>query len=137
MTRQELLAAVNARLAQIEAALSPLSDEIALGLTTLFPVWAVGIAYTANERIQYGGKLYRCVQSHISQEGWKPPEVPALWTEVAKPGEIPVWRQPTGAQDAYQRGDKVWYPDVNTIVWISTENNNVWVPGVFGWVEEA
>lgn len=62
---------------------------------------------------------------------------PALFTgkgtERLKPGEIPVWRQPTGAQDAYQTGDKVHYPAAGDPVYVSTCDNNVWAPGVYGW----
>lgn len=133
MTKTELDAAVTARLEQINAALEPLDDETAAELTTLFPTWAVGTAYKSGERDQYADKLYRCEQSHTSQVGWEPPNVPALWTEIAKPGEIPVWKQPTGAQDAYNEGDKVHYPDKNGPVYISTVDNNVWAPTVYGW----
>lgn len=59
-------------------------------------------------------------------------KTPALWTEVAKPGEIPVWRQPTGAQDAYNTGDKVRH---DGSVWTSDIDANVWEPGVYGWSE--
>ena len=86
----------------IERAAVSLPDEDALEAVELFPAWAADTAYAADERIRYSGKLYRCVQSHTSQSEWTPDATPALWTEVAKPGEIPVWKQPTGAQDAYQ-----------------------------------
>lgn len=95
--------------------------------------WEPDTEYTADERAQYGEKLYRCVQSHSSQADWTPDATPALWTEVAKPGEIPVWRQPTGAQDAYQKGDKVHYPGKDDPVYISTVDNNVWSPETYGW----
>lgn len=36
----------------------------------------------------------------------------------------------TGAHDAYNRGDKVSY---NGKHYISTIDNNVWEPGVYGW----
>ena len=65
--------------------------------------------------------------------GWSPPNVPALWTEVATPGEIPVWRQPTGAQDVYNAGDRVWYPERNTTMYESIIDNNSWAPDVYGW----
>lgn len=119
-----------------KAAIS-LTDEDALDAVEMFEPWAVGVAYEAQQRIRYGDKLYRCEQAHTSQAGWEPPEVPALWTEVAKPGEIPVWKQPTGAQDAYQLGDRVWYPEKNTDVWVSLVNDNVWEPGTPGlWEKE-
>lgn len=119
--------------ALIERAAASLTDEDALDGVELFPAWVAGTAYTTDERIRYGGKLYRCVQAHTSQDGWEPDKTPALWTEVAKPGEIPVWRQPTGAQDAYSKGDRVHYPDADGPVYVSTVDNNVWEPTVYGW----
>lgn len=115
-----------------KAAIS-LADDDALEAVELFPAWKTDTAYAADERIRYGEKLYRCEQAHTSQADWTPPDTPALWTEVAKPGEIPVWRQPTGAQDAYQTGDKVYYPDADGAVYVSTVDNNVWSPDVYGW----
>ena len=119
--------------AMIEKAAVSLMDEDALEAVELFPEWAVDTAYTAQERVRYNDKLYRCEQSHTSQANWTPDVTPALWTEVAEPGEIAVWRQPAGAQDSYMTGDKVWYPDVDTTVYISTMDYNVYAPDVYGW----
>ena len=121
--------------AMIEKSSASLSDEDALTAIELFPEWKTDTAYTATERVHYDGKLYRCEQAHTSQEGWEPPNVPALFTEVSIE-DIPVWRQPTGAQDAYMTGDKVWYPAKDTTVYVSTVDNNVWEPTVYGWAEE-
>lgn len=117
----------------IEKAAVSLDDTDALEAVELFPAWATDTSYAAQERVRYNGKLYRCEQSHTSQANWTPDVTPALWTEVAEPGEIAVWKQPVGAQDAYMKGDKVWYPDVDTTVYISTVDNNTWQPGVYGW----
>ena len=119
----------------IERAVISLTDEDALSGMELFPAWAADTNYELGVRIRYDGKLYRCEQAHTSQIGWEPPNVPALWTEVAKPGEIPVWRQPTGAQDAYNKGDKVWYPERDTTVYVSLIDNNIWAPDLYpqGW----
>jgi len=117
----------------IEKAAESLSDEDALEAVELFPIWEPDTEYTADERVSYADKLYRCVQSHTSQTDWTPDATPALWTEVAKPGEVPVWRQPTGAQDAYMKGDKVHYPGNDDPVYISTVDNNVWSPDTYGW----
>ena len=119
--------------AMIEKASVSLLDGDALEAVELFPMWQTDTAYTAGIRVRYGEKLYRCEQSHTSQADWTPDQTPALWTEVASPGEIPVWKQPTGAQDAYITGDKVWYPERDTDVWVSTVDDNVWQPGVYGW----
>lgn len=117
----------------IEAAATHLPDEEAIESVELFPAWTEGTAYEAQTRVRYGGTLYRCEQGHTSQADWTPPETTALWTEVARPGEIPVWRQPTGAQDAYAKGDKVHYPDKDGPVYESTIDANVYEPGVYGW----
>lgn len=117
----------------IVKASASLPDEDALSAVELFKPWVADTAYSVDERIRYGGKLYRCVQGHTSQADWTPDTTPALWTEVALEGVIPVWRQPTGAQDAYAKGDKVHFPTVEDAVYISTVDSNVWQPGVYGW----
>ena len=119
----------------IEKASASLVDDDALEAVELFPEWATGTAYTVGQRVRYEDKLYRCEQAHTSQDDWTPPSVPALWTEVAKPGEIPVWKQPTGSQDAYMIGDKVHYPTAEDAVYESTIDYNVYSPEAYpqGW----
>lgn len=119
--------------AMIEKAAVSLDDADALDAVELFPAWEADTEYARGVRIRYDGKLYRCEQAHTSQSIYPPDIIPALWTEVAKPGEIPVWRQPTGAQDAYAKGDKVHYPDADGPVYESITDGNVWEPGVYGW----
>lgn len=109
-----------------------LSDSDALDGVELFPAWETGTDYDISVRVRYAGKLYRCEQAHTSQSDWTPPKTPALWTEVSKPGEIPEWKQPTGAQDAYNKGDQVRHADK---IWTSDVDGNVWEPGVYGWTE--
>ncbi|GII21560.1 carbohydrate-binding protein [Planosporangium mesophilum] len=41
--------------------------------------WQPNTAYTVGQQVTYGGHTYRCLQSHTSQPGWEPPNVPALW----------------------------------------------------------
>ena len=118
----------------IEKASASLPDEDALDAVELFPAWQTDTAYTVGIRVRYGDKLYRCEQAHTSQADWTPDKTPALWTEVAKPGEIPVWKQPTGAQDAYMTGDKVHYPAKDDAVYESTMDYNIYAPDVYGWV---
>lgn len=114
-----------------------LTDAEALDGVELFPAWQSNHEYSAGERIRWMGELYRCEQGHVSQAGWTPDSTPALWTEVAPPGEIPVWKQPTGAQDAYRLGDKVHHPDKDGPVWTSTIDYNTYQPGVYGWEMEV
>lgn len=116
---------------KLDLATSYLDDEQAETVTELFPKWESGIVYEIGDRRQYDGLLYRCVQAHTSQVGWEPPQVPALWTRTST-DEWPEWIQPTGAQDAYSKGDKVSHNEKH---WISTIDANVWEPGVYGWQE--
>lgn len=121
----------------IEKAAVSLPDKNAVDAVELFPAWAADKTYAADERIRYKEKLYRCVQAHTSQADWTPDVAPALWAKVAKPGEIPVWVQPTGAQDAYRIGDKVHYPGKEDPVYICVTDYNVFPPDVSGWELEV
>ena len=116
----------------IEKATASLADEDALSAVELFPTWEAGKSYEANARVLFNGKLYKVNQSHTSQEDWTPENTPALFSEVAMPNEIPEWKQPQGAHDAYHIGDKVTH---NGKTWVCTSDANVYEPGVFGWDE--
>lgn len=120
----------------IYKASASLSDSDALTGIELFTAWKTDTAYEAQQRVRHNGKLYRCEQAHTSQATWTPDATPALWTEVAEPGTIPVWKQPTGAQDAYREGERVKYPDENGDVWVSIIDYNTYQPGVYGWEKE-
>ena len=122
-------------LAQIRA--RELPDKQAAQVGALFPEWTPDTAYTAGERISDGeGNLYKVVQDHVSQAGWPMDQIPALYTPLGvtaeEPDAVPEWRQPTGAQDAYQTGDRVTYQGKP---YESTMDGNVWAPDVQGWVE--
>ena len=68
----------------IERIAVTLDDETALTGVELFPMWAIGRAYATGDRVQHGGKLWRCLQAHTSQTGWEPENVPSLWTEICE-----------------------------------------------------
>lgn len=59
-------------------------DNTALRMLAFYPEWSAGQAYTAGYKVQYGGKLWRCLQAHTSQTGWEPENAPALWTEICE-----------------------------------------------------
>ena len=113
----------------IEQLAITLDDETALTGVELFPAWVVGKAYAVNDRAQYNGTLYKCVQAHTSQADWMPDATQALWKTVSL-DEYPEWVQPTGAHDAYNIGDKVTY---NGQRYVCTSNGNVYAPDVYGW----
>lgn len=49
---------------------------------------------------------------------------------VATPEPGEQWKQPSGAHDAYAKGDIVEYDGQR---WVSTVTPNVWTPGQSGW----
>lgn len=112
-----------------------LSDEDALEVAALFPTWAskIGKEVTVGERLWYDGKLYKVVQAHTAQSDWTPDLTPALFMEVSIE-EFPEWKQPTGAQDAYNAGDRVSYKGKH---WESLIDGNIWAPDAYpaGWKE--
>lgn len=112
---------------------SSLSDDDAIEGVELFPVWEADHAYTKDERVSYGGKLYKVLQAHTSQATWTPPASPSLYAKVlpGQSGVIGEWVQP-GSTNPYMLGDKVTH---NGKTWVSTCDNNVWEPGVYGWSE--
>lgn len=55
-------------------------DQTAVRMTTFYPAWESGQAYTAGYKVQYGGKLWRCLQTHTTQVGWEPSiNTASLW----------------------------------------------------------
>lgn len=125
MTRAEAEAIVAALVKLRESA----TDEHALTVPVLYPAWRSGVDYVTGQRVLYGGVLYKVLQDHTSQDDWTPDATPALWVVVSI-DEYPEWVQPTGAHDAYNRGDKVSY---NGKHYICTADANVYAPGVYGW----
>lgn len=92
-------------------------------------LWIPGEEVGAGNTREYDGVMYECIQPHVTQEDWTPDKTPSLWQVYEEPGgEYEVWVQPTGAHDAYQTGDIVWYPDENGQLWISKINANVTIP---------
>ena len=118
---------------KIELASSTMTDMNALTAVELFPMWKTATEYNVGVRVQYDGKLYKCVKAHTSQADWTPDATPALWVAVSVDA-WPEWVQPTGAHDAYHLGDKVSYRGKH---YICTADANVYAPGVYGWEEES
>ena len=102
------------------------------------------IPYNGNmeliENLYYtqGGVLYKCTRSTGSAVYNALSELVGIYVEVvtSEPeeqtgDEVAEWVQPTGAQDAYDVGDRVSH---NGMVWECTSPSNVYEPGVYGWV---
>ena len=71
-----------------EKIVSTFVDENALKVIDLFPAWAEGIEITQDmidkgqNRLQYGGKLYKVIQAHTTQADWTPDKTPDLYVLV-------------------------------------------------------
>lgn len=131
-----------ALLEAIKTVRKEISDDIALNVKDLYPIWnGNGKEYKGKDgndenivdRVLDDGVLYFCLQSHTSQLDWKPSNTPSLWAEVLIPDsdQIYDWKQPDST-NPYKTGDKVKH---NGKVWISDKDNNVWQPGIYGWTE--
>lgn len=110
---------------------SSLEDETAIDVPMLFPRWTADIELTAQTRIcGDDGQLYTVLQTHTTQEDWKPSETPSLFARVLIPDPevIYEWEQPEST-NPYMLGDKVRH---NGKIWISLIDNNIWEPGAIG-----
>ena len=87
------------------------SDEDAYTMRYLYPEWSGnGLTYKTNDRLMYNDKFYKVLQDHTSQSDWTPDTASSLYVEIADPSnEYPEFKQPTGAHDAYAKGDKVTF----------------------------
>ena len=116
-----------------------LSEEQALEVATMYPEWEAGRSYAVGDILQHGTnsvgdpQLYKVVQAHTSQADWTPEATPALYDAFGlNQAGYPVWSQPTGAHDAYNKGDIV---DYNGVLYKSLIDGNVWSPDAYprGW----
>lgn len=118
--------------ADVKTAISYLSDAQALTVKDLYADWDEnGIGYITGNRVQYNGKLYKCLQEHTSQADWSPEAAPSLWAEILAGQEgtaIGEWVQPEST-NPYNKGDRVVH---NGKTWESLADGNVWEPGAQG-----
>ena len=111
------------------------TDEQSAEAPYSFPAWAANEVYAANDRVQYGGVAYKCLQAHLSQADWTPDAAVSLWAKILIPDPevIPDWEQPDST-NPYMKGDKV---RVEGKIYRSVIDNNVWSPAAYpaGWRE--
>lgn len=123
----------------MDAAGAVLTEEQALVCARLYKPWEAGRAYEKEEYLTYGTnavgdpQLYRATQDHISQSDWTPDVARTLYIPIGlDESGYPVWAQPTGAYDAYNKGDIVNY---NGVLYTSVIDGNVYAPDAYpaGW----
>lgn len=129
------------RFLQLSVQSANLPDDQAMEIADLYPAWAQNKAYPVGAIVKYGTnadgetQLYRVLQAHNSQEDWTPDTATSLFSKIGFTEDgTPIWTQPLGATDAYQKDDVVSFEGQ---LWISTVAENVWQPGVYGWEPKA
>lgn len=129
------------RFMQMSVQSANLPDDQAMEVADLYPEWVAMKAYAVDEIVKYGvnadgeTQLYKVIQAHTSQEDWKPDVTASLYKAIGFTDDgVSIWTQPLGSTDAYMKGDVVSFEDQ---LWISTVDNNVWQPGVYGWEVQA
>lgn len=116
-----------------------LTDEQAMEVVAVYDPWAIGKSYVVGDFLTYGTngvgdpQLYKVAQAHTAQADWLPDAQPALYTPIGLDDSgYPVWAQPTGAHDAYNKGDIVNY---NGVLFESLIDGNIYSPDAYpaGW----
>ena len=110
-------------------------DTEALSLQVLYKQWdrQIGKTLQVGEYINHNDSLYKVLQQHVAQDNWAPDVSPSLFAKVLvdPTGETVLdWEQPDST-NPYMKGDKVKH---NGVIYESEVDNNVWEPGVYGWV---
>ena len=137
MNYQVLTAAIRAARMDIEqqAKSGELKGNKAVACEALFPLWEPGV-YSLGDIRRYEHQVWRCCQEHDStgQTGWTPGAAAALWApyHAAEPKYAKPFLQPTGAQDAYQKGEVCLFEGG---LWRSLIDGNAYSPAVYpnGW----
>lgn len=111
------------------------TDEQALEVKDIYPEYQVDHAYKQGDFFTHEGELYKVNQAHTSASQWEPGSVgtESLYTHLTLNEDgYPIWKQPTGAHDAYNKGDIVEY---NGELYKSLIDGNAYSPDTYpaGW----
>lgn len=100
-------AAAQVFVAQAEA--GNIDVNTALEHKGLFAAWEANTHYEVGAMRQYNDLLYKCLQSHTSQDNWTPDATPALWVEVAAPNEYREIKANMLPTEAFALGEIGWW----------------------------
>ena len=121
-----------------------LSQDQKEEILSQYEEYKIGKEYKVKDKFNFDGKIYEVIQEHRSQTTWIPSSTPSLYTEflnvkikdeAGNTSEVVAeFRQPTGAHDAYNKGDKVLF---NGKVYQSKIDSNTFSPDQYadGWEE--
>lgn len=121
-----------------------LNKEQKENILNQYKPYQIGKNYEENEKFTYKDKVYEVIQAHTSQTTWLPEATPALYREYlnveiqnqdgSKTEVVAEFKQPTGAHDAYKKGDKILFKGK---IYKSKIDANTFSPEQFvdGWEE--
>ena len=124
----------------LELFIQTLTDEATmLEVAEVYPKYEIDKLYKTGYVFRYGlnvdgeSQLYQVLQDHPTAAEHTPDTASSLYKKIGfTESGVPIWTQPLGATDAYAMNDIIMH---NEVMWKSTEDNNVWEPGVYGWVK--
>lgn len=125
----------------IQMTAANLSPTLAREVAMIYPAYEVGKKYAAGDYFTSGTDrngdpmLYTVIQAHTSSEEWPPENTPSLYGVVSLSSSgWPFWSQPSGAHDAYNKGD-IAYHEPTGRLWRSKRDGNTSEPGADEWWE--
>lgn len=110
-----------------------LGEEQAMEIAAVYDEWQPDRQYAQGVYLTHGTngvgdpQLYKVAQAHTSQADWTPDKTAALYVPIGlNASGYPLWSQPTGAHDSYDKGDVV---DRGGVLYESLIDGNTTVPG--------
>src|SRR5262245_11141095 len=63
---------------------------VALAVPAAAAEWAPNVFFSIGTVVTFQGPSFRCMQAHLSQIGWEPPNAPALWLRLSGSDPTPT-----------------------------------------------
>lgn len=121
-----------------------LSDEQAVTVESLYPLWEAGAAYGKGALLRHGGRLCRVEQAHTAQAHQPPGSegMLAVYRPLQEPGEVLPWVYGEAVSIGDRRidpsdglvyevyneaGANLWEPHTAPAIWrLAEEEEEVW-----------
>lgn len=102
---------------QLEALGDTMPDETLVTIPALAHPWASDGHYVTGNRVQYGGRLYKCRMDHDAQgdPNRAPDLAPALWELIAPPGEDGTREHPISFDLGMELRSGLYYTEADVL----------------------